>query len=81
MKTAVSIPDSVFEAAERLAARKGLSRSELYSRAVAEWIDRHRDDRVTEALDAVYGLDEASVAVDPVIQSLQVRSVRSRRRK
>ena len=41
MKTAISIPDPVFEAADQLAARIGMSRSELYATAVAEFMDRH----------------------------------------
>ncbi len=53
MKTAVSIPDNVFNDAERLVARFKTSRSELYSRAVAEFIARHDEDSVTQALDEV----------------------------
>ncbi|MEQ9238858.1 MAG: hypothetical protein RIG66_32775 [Coleofasciculus sp. E2-BRE-01] len=34
MKTAVSIPDPIFEAAEAMSKRLGLSRSELYARAL-----------------------------------------------
>jgi len=50
MKTAVSIPDEVFEEAERLARRMKRSRSEVYSRALAEYVARHASDRVTEAM-------------------------------
>jgi predicted transcriptional regulator len=53
MKTAISIPDEVFEDAERLARRLKTSRSRLYSRAIAEYIARHSTDDVTEALDRV----------------------------
>lgn len=53
MKTAVSIPDQVFNDAERLVARFKTSRSELYSRAIAEFIARHDEDAVTQALDEV----------------------------
>ena len=53
MKTTVSIPDSVFEKAERLARRMKKSRSELYSRALAEDLARHAPDQVTEAMDQV----------------------------
>ena len=56
MKTAVSIPDEVFNEAERLAKRLKKSRSEVYSRAVAEYIARHASDRVTELMDKA--LDE-----------------------
>jgi len=75
MKIVISIPDEVVDAAERLAGRRGMSRSELYSRAVADRVERHRDDRVTEALDAVYGAERPCAAIDPNVQSLQVRSV------
>ena len=51
MKTAISIPDEVFEEAERLARRLKRSRSEIFSRAVAEYVARHSPDRVTEAMD------------------------------
>jgi metal-responsive CopG/Arc/MetJ family transcriptional regulator len=53
MKTAVSIPDGVFQKAERLARRMKTSRSELYSRALAEYVARHAPDHVTETMDRV----------------------------
>jgi metal-responsive CopG/Arc/MetJ family transcriptional regulator len=51
MKTAVSIPDDVFAQAETLAHRAKRSRSEVYARALAEYVARHAPDRVTEAMD------------------------------
>ena len=62
MKTAVSIPDDVFEEAERLASRLRTSRSELYARALAEFVARHDDDRVTAAMDRV--VDEVGTEID-----------------
>jgi len=53
MKTAVSIPDDVFKQAERLARRTETSRSQLYARALAEYLARHAPDQVTEAMDQV----------------------------
>lgn len=53
MKTAVSIPDEVFEGAERLARRLKRSRSEIYSRALAEYVARHAPDQVTEEINRV----------------------------
>lgn len=59
MKTAISLPDEVFAGAEHLAKRLRLTRSELYSRALKEYVARHSDNEVTEALDSVCaGLDE-----------------------
>jgi metal-responsive CopG/Arc/MetJ family transcriptional regulator len=59
MKTAVSLPDEVFEGAEKLARRLKISRSELYGRALREFLSRHAPDEVTASWDAV--VDE----VDP----------------
>lgn len=53
MKTAVSIPDEVFEKVERLARRAGRSRSEVFSAALKEYVARHTPDEVTEAMDQV----------------------------
>ncbi|MCC7291725.1 MAG: ribbon-helix-helix protein, CopG family [Phycisphaerales bacterium] len=53
MKTAVSIPDDVYREAERLARRLQTTRSDVYRRALAEFVARHSPDRVTEALDQV----------------------------
>jgi metal-responsive CopG/Arc/MetJ family transcriptional regulator len=65
MKTAVSIPDDVFEEAERLAADLRISRSQLYSGALKEFVTRHAPDRLTEAMSRVIndvgsGVDEFS---------------------
>jgi metal-responsive CopG/Arc/MetJ family transcriptional regulator len=53
MKTAVSIPDDVFEKVERLARRAGRSRSEVFSAALVEYVARHAPDEVTDAMDRV----------------------------
>lgn len=54
MKTAVSIPDPIFEAADRLARRRRISRSELYAEALARLLDADESSRVTERLDDLY---------------------------
>ncbi|MFL5301088.1 MAG: ribbon-helix-helix protein, CopG family, partial [Anaeromyxobacteraceae bacterium] len=51
MKTAISLPDDLFEQAERLARRLDKSRSELYREAVAEYVARHDPEAITAALD------------------------------
>lgn len=53
MKTNLSIPDDVFEEAELLAAELRISRSQLYSRALREYVARHAPDRVTAAMNRV----------------------------
>jgi len=75
VKTAISIPDPLFDAAERLARRLGVSRSELYQRAVHSYIEKHRAEGVTEALDALYETEGVSSRLDPVIENLQGASI------
>jgi metal-responsive CopG/Arc/MetJ family transcriptional regulator len=53
MKVAVSIPDEVFEEADRLARHLKTSRSQLYSRALKEFLSRHAPDQVTDAMNRV----------------------------
>jgi len=74
MKTAVSIPDEVFEEAERLARRMKRSRSEVYSRALAEYVARHAPDRVTEAMDRA--LDEIGRQPDRFARAASRRVLR-----
>ena len=73
MKTAVSIPDEVFEAAEKAAKRIGVSRSELYANAVREFIERNRRENITEKLDEIYG--NAEQGLDPNLELLQSKSL------
>lgn len=73
MKTAVSLPDTLFKAAESLAGRLGVSRSRLYAAALEEYIARHQARRVSERLDAVYS-SEPSV-IDPAVARAQSKSL------
>lgn len=73
MKTAISLPDETFKAADAAAKRLGISRSELYATAVAEYVAKLRTSRVTERLDQVYAADGGTV--DPALRKAQRRSV------
>lgn len=75
MKTAISIPDSLFEEADRLAKSRGWSRSELYANAVTAFVNSERFSGVREKLDAVYGNDEEDSAIDPFFADAQARSL------
>lgn len=76
MKTAVSIPDALFESAEGLARRLGMSRSELYAKALGEYLEEHGGEGITERLDEVYGGGEGGEpGLDPVLARLQGRSL------
>ena len=63
MKTAVSVPDRIFRAADRHARRLNKSRSQLYSEALEEYLVRHGPDEVTEAMNRV--ADAVEQGVDP----------------
>ena len=80
MKTAISISDTVFRSAEQLAARLGMSRSELYSTALAELIEKHRDDLVTSRLNNIFGVAGGGASLDPEISLLQHRSLSRKKR-
>jgi metal-responsive CopG/Arc/MetJ family transcriptional regulator len=67
MKTAVSIPDPIFEAADRLASRRKISRSELYAQALSRILDAEDADDITARLDAVYGDIDSSLDSDLAI--------------
>ena len=73
MKTAVSIPDDVFEDAERLASRLRTSRSQLYARALAEFVARHDDDRVTSLMDQA--VREAGGEADAFVRAAAQQSL------
>jgi metal-responsive CopG/Arc/MetJ family transcriptional regulator len=73
MKIAISVPDPTFEAAERVSKQLGMSRSQLYSRAVEAFVKTHRTVGVREALAAVYGSEPSEV--DPVLEDLQAEAL------
>ena len=74
MKVAVSVPDRVFEEAELVVKRLRVSRSRVYSQALAEFVKKHREEGVRESLDAVYR--RAPSRLDPVLTDLQADALR-----
>ncbi len=73
MKTAVSIPDPVFKAADKLAHRLGMSRSSLYAEALHRYLQLHDERAITAKLDQV--LAHESSELHPRLQSIQARSI------
>jgi len=80
MKTAISVPNRVFHSAEQLAARLGVSRSELYSRALAALVDKHQDDLVTSRLNEIYGPGREDSSLDAEFGLLQHRTLAQSKR-
>jgi metal-responsive CopG/Arc/MetJ family transcriptional regulator len=75
MKTAVSLPDSLYRAANRLARRLGISRSEVFQRAVDAFVHAHEDAGVTDALNAIYEEGKETGRLDAVFERLQAASL------
>lgn len=73
MKTAISIPDPIFEAAESLASNLGMSRSELFTKAVTDFIEQQKYKNVTAQLNAVYANEPS--ALDDEIAKMQYSSL------
>lgn len=67
MKTAITLPDAVFLAAERQAKRARKSRSQLYAEALSASLSRHAPEEVTEAMNRM--VDRLDEARDPFVQA------------
>jgi metal-responsive CopG/Arc/MetJ family transcriptional regulator len=73
MKTAISLPDGIFQAAEKHARRTRKSRSQLYVDAISEYLMRHAPDEVTEAMNRV--MDQLKEPTDPFVISAARRTL------
>ncbi|OLE96286.1 MAG: hypothetical protein AUG75_22330 [Cyanobacteria bacterium 13_1_20CM_4_61_6] len=73
MKTAVSIPDPVFTAADKLATKLRVSRSQLYADALEAYLVRYDAAQLTNRLNAVY--ERAPGRLDPALARAQSRAV------
>jgi len=73
MKTAISIPDPIFQAAEEAAKQLSMSRSELYARAVEEFVTARCHGNVTEKLNEVYS--ENPSTLDSAVAEMQSLSL------
>lgn len=71
MKTAISIPDSLFKSADAVAERLGMSRSALYARALEAFLADQRRGAVTKRLDAVYEREPAYAKLDREVERMQ----------
>lgn len=73
MKTAISLPDPVFEQAEALARQLGVSRSELYTKALQAYLKRYNRDQILLKLNQVYARESSEL--DPVMTRMQFMSL------
>ncbi len=72
MKTAISVPNDVFELSERLAKKLKVSRSKIFAMGVKKLAEEH-DDEVTARLNEVYSKEDSSV--DPVLFKMALMSL------
>ncbi len=75
MKTAISLPDQLFQSADALAERLGVSRSQLFATALAEYLAKHQTQKLTDRLNAVYVAESSTL--DPALRRAQARSLRA----
>jgi metal-responsive CopG/Arc/MetJ family transcriptional regulator len=76
MKTAISIPDPVFEAAERLAERLGKSRSQIFTDALRAYLERYSDEAITRRINEIVHADPDATKPDPALDALQLETLR-----
>lgn len=75
MKTAISIPDRLFREAEELSVKLGVSRSELYVRAISALLDQHRDKLITARLNEVHATEGPDLSLDAALAQAQSRTL------
>jgi hypothetical protein len=73
MKTEISIPNPIYEAAERLAEELGMSLSEFYVAALSAYVAAHQNGDITKKLDEVYAKEDS--ALEPEVVAIQVASI------
>lgn len=73
MKTAISLPDSVFEAAESIAQQLGVSRSELYVKALNSYIRKYNKEKMLAQLNEVYAEEDSTL--DPALAAMQAAAL------
>jgi hypothetical protein len=73
MKTAISIPYKVFESAEKLAGKMGVSRSKLYVTAIKSYVEAHEGEVITAKLNEIYSQIDSKL--DPKLKKLQAKAI------
>ena len=74
MKIAVSLPNDLFEMADRVARRRGMSRSQLFAVALREYLAAHAHEGLTERINAV--CEKVDTALDPALRRSQLGLLR-----
>ena len=70
MKVAVSVPDPIFEAAERLAKQRHVPLSQLFAEALQEYVSRHDGDAIAAKLNVLYAWDVSDPNAPPTLPDI-----------
>lgn len=73
MKTAISIPDDLFKSGDTLADKLGVSRSQLYASALADYLAKHRGRNITKQLNTLYAVADSRLETSAA--ALQARTI------
>jgi metal-responsive CopG/Arc/MetJ family transcriptional regulator len=73
VKTAISIPDNLFRKVDQYAKSHGYSRSELFAKAVEQYLEAHPSDHITKQLNEVYSSGQAEL--NEMLSTMQFSSI------
>jgi hypothetical protein len=74
MKTAISVPNHVFELSEKLAKKLKVSRSKIFAMGVRKLGEEYDDDDITARINKV--CEEVDTSLDPTIKKYQNRVIK-----
>lgn len=77
MKTAISLPNDLFEMADRVARRRGMSRSQLFAVALREYLAAHAHEGLVERINTV--CEKVDTALDRPLHRAQSDLLRRER--
>jgi len=76
MKTAISLPDTLYEDAEKTAKSMGIPRSQLFAKALEEFINHHKIESITEKYNEIYSqIDSKDLSQIESINLLNLREL------
>ncbi|HEX9928427.1 MAG TPA: ribbon-helix-helix protein, CopG family [Pyrinomonadaceae bacterium] len=73
MKTAVTIPDNIIKRADKLAKRRKISRSKLFTEAIESYLDEYDEEEIIRRINEV--CDKVDTSVDPVLLRMATLSL------
>jgi antitoxin MazE6 len=81
VKTTITLRDDIVYKAERAASKMGISRNQLFAKAISEFLarrgftNRRQFSKITEWLNEIYSREPSKL--DPVLKRLQAESLKA----